>query len=232
MIISDKYKLIFIKVPRTSSTSIESCLSDVLKLSKNPMVHPTNGRRRYMHVGDILLDADVREPYSIDLGTHTTAKEVKRLIPKHKWDGYYKCAFVRNPWDWVASQYCWNFWMHRGDYRNYLPKPGDFTAHRAKGVIKLLRGNLANDGDIQTQHSFIYDDAGNLLVDFVGRFEDRNNGLRHIFKMIGAPTQDFNKHIYRTPNSDIGYRDFYTGESRRLVDAALSKDIMAFGYKF
>ena len=228
MIISDKYKFIFIKVPRTSSTTIENHFIHLLDLAN----YVLDGRPDRLLAAEAWTDSDIKSPFhSFELKTHTNAKEAKKLIPKNIWDNYYKCAFIRNPWDWVASQFCWNFWMGP-KYRHRVPSHGEFNGEGADQIIGLLRGNCANGEEIQNQHAFLHDEEGNLLVDFVGKFEDRNSGLKHILKTIGAPAESAGGHLLRTPNSDIDYQNFYTGEARRKVDKAFAKDITTLGYKF
>jgi hypothetical protein len=235
MIISDKHKLIFIKVPRTSSTSIENYFIDLLGL-----VH-WNSQWRQSEVrswsGDFWTDSDAKEPsWSKVLSTHSKAKDVKKALSetpegREIWSTYFKCAFVRNPWDWAASQFCWNF---GGSFPNQrVPRTGEFTADLADKVVKLLSEEAANGEKIQNQYTFLHDEEGNLLVDFVGRFEDRTAGLKHILENIGVPFESgCGEHIHRTANTDINYEDFYTHGSKRVISNMFAKDIEAFNYQF
>ena len=246
MIISDKYKLIFIKIPRTSSTSIENYFIDLLGLVHHNSQWRHSGSRSWR--GDFWTDAEdpvlrkpwpphqTAPPWRKALNTHSKAKDIKKALSETPegqeiWSTYFKCAFVRNPWDWAASQFCWNFGGNFPDRR--LPRSGEFTADLADKIVTLLSGDAANGEEIQNQYTFLHDEEDNLLVDFVGRFEDRTNGLKHILENIGVPFESgCGEHIHRTLNTDIDYEDFYTHGSKRVISNMFAKDIEAFNYQF
>ncbi len=93
MIISHKYKFIFIKTVKTAGTSIEVFLSqccgdsDVLT-PITPHVDPHKARNFE------------------GFGNHMPAHQVKELVPAAVWDNYYKFCVERNPWEKTISQYC------------------------------------------------------------------------------------------------------------------------------
>ena len=80
MIISHKYKCIFIRVPKTGSTSIE-------KLWK--IIDP-----------DCQISDNDTPPYG-----HFKCSELKRVIGEEIWNNYFKFAFIREPKAWFKSQY-------------------------------------------------------------------------------------------------------------------------------
>jgi len=93
MILSHKYKFIFIKTVKTAGTSIEIFLSrhcgedDVV----TPIIPPVEGHVPRNHEG---------------FYNHMPAHEVRQKVPEAVWNGYYKFCVERNPWDKVISQYC------------------------------------------------------------------------------------------------------------------------------
>ena len=82
MIISDKYKIIFIRIPKTGSTSVEKAL-----IKADP--------------GCISSD-ETKAPYG-----HFSAKSVKDFyhISDYRWNEYFKFCTVREPLDWYMSMY-------------------------------------------------------------------------------------------------------------------------------
>lgn len=93
MIISHKYKFIFIKTVKTAGTSIEIFLSghcddaDVV----TPIYPQINPHRARNFEGFV---------------NHMPAYQVEETVPASVWDSYYKFCVERNPWDKTISQYC------------------------------------------------------------------------------------------------------------------------------
>ena len=72
MIISDKFKFIFVKIPKNASTSMEEAL---LKLDPEATV------------GD-----NSTPPFG-----HETMGSIKKVAGEDRWNEYFKFGFVRNP---------------------------------------------------------------------------------------------------------------------------------------
>lgn len=109
MIISHKYRFIFIKTVKTAGTSIEVYLSphcgarDIL----TPINPPVEGHR----------PRNARGFYH-----HFSAWGVRQSVPKDIWDGYFKFCVERNPWDKTISDF--SMARHRSggklDFDGYL----------------------------------------------------------------------------------------------------------------
>lgn len=82
MIVSDKYKIIFIRIPKTGSTSIENAL-----IKADP---------------GCLKSDNSKAPYG-----HFSAKTLKELyhIGDYRWNNYFKFCTAREPMDWYMSMY-------------------------------------------------------------------------------------------------------------------------------
>ena len=80
MIISHKFKCIFIRIPKTGSTSIETFL---MQLDPN-----------------CISSDNTKSPYG-----HFTASEVREMVSQNIWETYFKFTFVREPLSWFKSQY-------------------------------------------------------------------------------------------------------------------------------
>ena len=117
---------------------------------------------------------------------------------------------------------------------NKLPPPGRDDKYR----------------HIMPQTEMLYDKNGNLLVDFVGKFEYlqqdfdqvckllgfKDSGLRHInssdkkSREIKRKVRNF---LYRNGESDSrNYVDFYDSETRDFVADMYHADIENFAYSF
>lgn len=103
MIISHKYKFIFIKTRKTAGTSIEVYLSE--------------------HCGDSDVLTEIIPPYpphkarnNEGFYNHMPATEIRNKVPKDIWANYHKFCVERNPWDKVVSY----FHMEKSRKNNHL----------------------------------------------------------------------------------------------------------------
>lgn len=109
MIISHKYKFIFVKTMKTAGTSIEVFLSqhcgalDILT-PINPPVPPHTPR----NYGNFY--------------NHIPAHAIREQVEPHVWNSYFKFCVERNPWDKVISDFhFWKNWKHHDlTFEQYL----------------------------------------------------------------------------------------------------------------
>lgn len=83
MIISDKYKFIFVRIPKNASTSMFNAL-----LELDP---------------DAYVSSLDEPPYS-----HETGKEARKIAGEEQWSSYFKFAFLREPQSRFISHYTYN----------------------------------------------------------------------------------------------------------------------------
>ncbi len=81
------------------------------------------------------------------------------------------------------------------------------------------------------QHRYLYDSNDNLMVDFVGRFENLNEDYEKIREKIG--TGEPLKHLNKTKDKkENDYKKAYTPEMAEKVAQIYKKDLELFGYSF
>jgi hypothetical protein len=126
------------------------------------------------------------------------------------YSGYFKFAFVRNPWDRLVSCYCsmieaqhiTSRWAKNGVSRSFLcykwPKG---AAQNRRDMFwggmpfsQFVRSVCAipdRDADkhFRSQYTFVTDRQGKLFVDFLGRFESLNDDFQRICKQLDLPIE-------------------------------------------
>jgi chondroitin 4-sulfotransferase 11 len=132
--------------------------------------------------------------------------EITRFMDQPGYEDAWKFAFVRNPWDRYVSAWAQK---HDGQFVQVLPV-----------------GNLSPRLHFRPQHEFICDQAGNILVDFVGRFERLQADWRHVCDQLGVRVEL----AHHRPGNHRPYREYYTPETWEQVAEMYARDIEIFGY--
>lgn len=126
-------------------------------------------------------------------GGHET---IYHFMEQDGFDGAFKFAFVRNPWDRFISL----------RFHKQQPQPQDH---------------------LKSQHEFICDGQGNILVDFVGRFETLEADWQHVCRTLGI----IESLPYIRKGNHDNYMSYYTPELWNEIAEKYQRDIEIFGYE-
>lgn len=217
MLISHSHRFIFFHVAKTAGLSVRAALEPYAEEPERfKIVRPPRQKGGQPNPFYTIWEA---------LLVHAKAKDARQELPSPLFGGYYKFAFVRNPWDWQVSMY--HFILSEpthirhatvkslGCFERYLEWVAETPNPFAKGATKL-------------QKDVITDDADNLLVDFVGRYESLEADFDAICRRLGLSASL--PHVNATRHRD--YRAYYTPASRQLVAEHFAADIEMFDYHF
>jgi hypothetical protein len=193
----------FVDIPRTSSTSIRSELGKAYgKASVIEKKHATK---------QIFKD-------------HTPAIEMQNILGKKDWESLFTFTLVRNPWDRVLSIY------------NYRKKVDSIPHHISfeeyvTGLIYMNEKYFSYYGYRYSALDFITGKNGELLVDYIGKFENRVSDLNYISdrikcKSLGALV------VQKASVKNTHYSEYYTPKTKEIIANIYSKDIEKFNYKF
>jgi hypothetical protein len=165
MLISHSKKFIFIHIYKTAGSSIESLLSKY-----STFRHSRKDRLRRL----IYRWPNV---YSDDFHRHLDATELSERIDQKIYSGYYKLCFVRNPFDWLVSLY---FYIQQ------------HPEHHQHGIVSSMNDlstflDWRIDIGARTQCSFVFNERGEQLVDFIGRCEALDQEFRKVTEAIHIP---------------------------------------------
>lgn len=162
---------------------------------------------------------------------HLRYREYEQANPR-KFAEYFKFSFVRNPWSRLYSAYSFlkKGGMNEMDRRwaeEHLACFNDFDSFVKEWITPE---NIRSWIHFYPQHYFICDDALNLKMDFVGRFETLNQDFAHVQHQLSMPVTPL-PHINPTAGQD-SYVDHYSDEARAIVASAYRDDIRLFSYEF
>ena len=207
MLLSKKHRFIFIHIYKNAGTSITTALTP---FASNQLLQLANWAAKKFNV---YLKAGP-EPFHV----HARAREIIDAIGKEQFGSYFSFAFVRNPWDWQVSLY------------KFMLKN---TAHPQHTLIKSM-GNFENyiewrcEKEVRLQKDFIYSVDGELLVDYVGRYENLHADFDEICSRIGITATLPRLNVSNTKP----YQEFYNEQTKERVRRTFDADITLFGYEF
>jgi hypothetical protein len=222
VLISHKHRFIFFACGKTGTTSIEAALA---KYDEGDSI-----RRELaddLHSSGKILKPNAKLSRGIK---HIRPCLLRRLFPGDLWSEYYKFAFVRNPWDWMVSQYFFNFkagYLKRIGVVKLSPRDLDRVRNKLKSLTTIGYESWVYDGGFQ--HSYVLDADGKPAVDYVGRFEHLNDDFSTICENIGIEPAELPA---LNSSQHGGYRRHYNAASRDAVYRAYWKDIEALGYEY
>jgi len=229
MILSHKYKFIFIKTAKTAGTSIEVFLSkhcgprDIV----TPIGPPVEGHQPRNYEGFINPIPEILErPGKLFFAlrhsmtshekfyNHMPAREIRNRVPADIWNAYFKFCVERNPWDKVLSHY----------HMHAAREGGSLTLDEY-----LARGRFPINYFRYTDRS-----GKEIIVDRVIRYENLLPGLNEVFSQLGIPFDGklgvAAKSEYRTDRRP--YQEVFNDEQRKVVENAFAKEIELHGYRF
>ena len=155
---------------------------------------------------------------------HWALNDWKKTLDPEIFNEYFKFTFVRNPWDFTISKY--------KDYYFARNHKGGLIGEKAGKSLKyfLEHYKTPKHEHGETSHDYFKPEQ----MDFIGRFENRENDLQYISEKIGVHI-DSNIHQRRVQMRDENkkhYTEYYDNETRSIVAKKYAKDIEYFGYKF
>ena len=175
------------------------------------------------------------------LREHASIEKMSRRLEFLESPEYRRFALVRNPWDRLLS--C---------FRSKIkPDPSFEDEHFKDGVMRkfhrfgvfragmpfdefvhavgAIPDDLA-DGHFASQHPRLVMD-GEIVVDHLARFEDFQNATRDFLRRVGVDAKVEVPHLNRSDNRRP-YTDYYTPETKRVVEERFAEDLRLFDYAF
>jgi len=229
MIVSHRYRFIFIKTHKSAGSSIEMALG--------PLCGPDDIITPMESNWNTDLPQNYHEPHWVGrqyarsrwfrklihrhsrrLGSwyyeHMPATRVRELVGESIWNSYYKFCFERNPWDKVVSYYHWKI---RGQGKK-LPPFEDYVLSKSH--------RLPADAGL-------YFEGETCLMDDVFDFREFQASFNAVCHRLGIPfAGDMPRETTGLNSSKRDFRDFYIPATREKVAELYQREITLMNYQF
>lgn len=199
----------FIDIPKTSSTSIRTELG-----RKYGLVYAKSHRK-------------------LSFQPHKSGSYMINYLGHQTWDRLFTFTIVRNPWDKSLSYFLW------AKSKGYL-KEFNFRAfvYEIKRQVEAGNSFFSWYGPYASCSDYIYSEDGELLVDFVGKYENRTNDMEVIREKINRTKQyssvTFSKNtlgkLKLNSNDERNRHLYYDLELARIIENIYRTDIENFDY--
>jgi hypothetical protein len=194
----DEHKCLFIHIPKTAGMSMEKALGLNMRWpnkSLKKLFGPHNGLQLQ----------------------HITCSQALtlNLIPKNKFNNYFKFAFVRNPYDRAVSEYHFD--------RRWNKKTQNLS------FVQFLRYMKNNSlyCHYMPQYLFIHNN-NKLQVDFVGKFENLEEDWAYIANKLNLKDKSL---PFINKGDRKEYMSYYDEESIKLVNEIYKHDFVLLNYE-
>lgn len=230
MLISHRYRFIFLKTEKTASTSILRALRTVLEQTDVLLPADRTTRRALLRKYGSLEGFSFESratgrrrllPGLFGLHRHARAADVRAFVGPKLFDDYLVVTSERNPWDRQVSLYA-----HR-----HRDKAGfdlaNFDRDMRSPSYNLFHYNRLDNWSIYTTD-------GKVCADLVIRYESLEEDFRTFLDRVGIPPDGTGLSVARASgrSREDGYRRLYSPQSRALVARWYRKEIEQFGYSF
>jgi hypothetical protein len=222
MLLSLRRNYLFVHIAKTGGSSIRSALA--ADRWRDPW------HWAYAICGRISHLSGHRLP--VKLPRHAPIVAAWEMLPPETFDTLFKFAVVRNPWDRLVSAFGHLQRERSGLLKSLRVGSFDDFVSWAVNDANHYRGEAATllRALCRSQTDYLQDSQGNMLVNFVGRFETMSESFVHIARSIRLPGPKL-PHKRNSQRRD-NYRHFYSDTSAQCVAECYSRDMALFNYHF
>jgi hypothetical protein len=217
MLLSIKYNFLFVHIAKTGGTSVRAALQPLRW--RDPWYYAQFLCSRLSHLSGHRIGSKFPR--------HSRIVAARELLPEAFFNGLFKFAVVRNPWDLQVSSY-----HHiRRERPHLMQQIDDFDQFMRWKLDPERPYQYHVDTSIQSQLDYLIDLQGKVLVDFIGRHESLAEDFATITRRIGTEGLSL-PHKRKATDRKKDYRSYYSDDLAALVGDYFKRDVEGLGYRF
>lgn len=217
MLLSLRYRFLFVHIAKTGGTSIRDSLG----------WYKWTDPYRIPQFLCSKLSGLTGHRIGAKFPRHAKAIAAQEMLPREVYEQLFKFAFVRNPWDLQVSSYH-HIRRERPDLVEHIP---DFAAFLRWKFDPERPPQYHADMSTVLQSDYLIDLRGRLIVDYVGRYEHLLQDFDTACRKIGIRTPKL-PHSRRATDRQRDYRSYFDDASAALIGDYYRPDCERFGYRF
>lgn len=217
MLVSHRYKFIFLKTMKTAGTSVESYFEQYcMKEGEWTQQHQ---RDEYISESGIIGYRGGNKGEA-KFYNHMPASELKQILGDGIWNNYFKFSVIRCPFEKVVSAFYWSRKITKQE--TLFQSPEDEIAAFQQWFKKT-------DG-VRDRHTFMIDDKP--APDFFIRHERLSEDIQTVCTKLALPFEPELIPTFKAgvTNNSIPVADFYNAELIEKVNRLFFFEISSFGY--
>lgn len=150
----------------------------------------------------------------------TLPKEKRNQRGREQFNRYFKFGFVRNPWDRVVSLY---------ERKEAMELRNKMTFEQFVEWIQYSSSTCVHSSPHRYQLDWFVDANGEVIADFIGRFERLEEDWAFVAKKLGITATLPHSRANRRARH---YTEYFNDRTRAVIAEKFRVDIEAFGYQF
>ncbi len=217
MILSNRYNFLYVHIAKTGGTSVRAALTALRWRDPYYLAQWTCSR----------LSSLTGHRIASKLPRHSKIICAQEMLPQEFFKSLYKFAFVRNPWDLQVSSY-----HHLKRERPFLLEGHESFEDFTRWKLDPTRPYQYHlDTAITPMTDYLIDLRGNLLTDYIARYERLHDDWAHICKHLNIPMREL-PHKRQAVDRKKDYRSYYSSDLAELVGDYFKRDVELLGYRF
>ncbi|WP_166422370.1 sulfotransferase family 2 domain-containing protein [Paraglaciecola sp. 20A4] len=217
MLLNHRYKFLYIHIAKTGGTSIRSVLNKLRW--HDPMYYLMFPCHKLSNMSGHVTGTKFPR--------HCGAITAKEMLPDAFFNQLYKFAFVRNPWDLQVSSYH-HIQREKPALLKGIKNFNEFIEYKFDPARPyIFHFDIATK--LQSEH--LIDLSGNIIVDYIGRYETLIDDFSTIVQRCGMKNTPL-PHKRKANGRAQDYRSYYNDDSCEAVSRHYKRDIELLNYQF
>lgn len=217
MLLNNRYKFLFVHIAKTGGTSVRAALNPLRW--RDPHYYLMWLAHRFSHAAGHRIGTKFPR--------HSKIIAAKEMLPAQHFDSLFKFAVVRNPWDLQVSSFH-HIQRERPQHMNGISDFNEFMRYKFDPERPY---QFHIDTSLEWQSDYLVDLRGQLLTNFIGRYERLADDFNSVITRLHLPISDL-PHKRKATDRNSDYRRYYADDTAETVAKHFARDIELLGYAF